>query len=220
MGFWGVVALSAAGAVACALGLPVTRSGERPSVARELVALRRPRLWNVCALTVLTTAAYMISFNYLAAVLAEVTRVSEMWVPAVLALFGVGAFAGLSIGGRISDRRPHRALGAGAAGIAVLSVVLAVFADRAVVVVPVAFLLGVAAFVLNPALYGRVFTLAADAPTLAGATTVSAFQLGISVTPAFAAAALTSGAPVTTVSWIGAGLALLTLPLIALDRAP
>ncbi|MFI9812372.1 MFS transporter [Saccharothrix variisporea] len=217
-GFWGVVALTAAGAVACAVGLPAMRSGVRPSVARELVVMRRPRLWNVFAMTMLSTAAYMISVNYLAAILAEVTRLPEVWVPAVLALFGVGAFAGLAVGGRISDRRPHRALVAGGAGIAVLSVVLAVFADRAVVVVPVAFLLGITAFVLNPALYGRVFALAADAPTLAGATTVSAFQLGISLTPVLAAAALTSGAPVTAVSWIGAGLAVLTLPLIALDR--
>ncbi|NUT93171.1 MAG: MFS transporter [Saccharothrix sp.] len=217
-GFWGVVALTAAGAVACAIGLPATRSGVRPSVARELATLREPRLWNVYAMTVLSTAAYMISVNYLAAILADVTRVPGAWVPAVLALFGVGAFAGLSIGGRVADRRPHRALAVGAVGIAVLSVVPAVFADHAVVVVPAVFLLGIAAFVLNPALYGRVFTLAAAAPTLAGATTVSAFQLGISLTPVLAAAALTAGAPVTAVSWIGAGLALLTLPLIALDR--
>ncbi|XVV05044.1 MFS transporter [Actinosynnema sp. CA-248983] len=217
-GFWGVVALTAAGAVACALGLPATRSATKPSVARELGTMRKPRLWNVYAITVLSTAAYMISFNYLSAILADVTGVPGVWVPAVLALFGVGAFAGLSIGGRIADRRPHRALTVGAVGIAALSSVLAVFPGVPEVVVPTVFLLGVAAFVLNPALYGRVFAIAADAPTLAGATTVSAFQLGISLTPAFAAAALTSGAPVTTVSWIGAGAAVLTLPLIALDR--
>ncbi|CAL9620712.1 Inner membrane transport protein YdhP [Actinosynnema sp. ALI-1.44] len=217
-GFWGVVALTAAGAAACALGLPGTGPAERPSVARELVTMRKPRLWNVYAVTILSTAAYMITFNYLSAVLAEVTRVPGAWVPAVLALFGVGAFAGLSIGGRVADRRPHRALAVGAVGVAALSVVLAVVPDRAWVVVPAVFLLGVAAFVLNPALYGRVFAIAADAPTLAGATTVSAFQLGISLTPALAALALAGGAPVPAVSWIGAALALLTLPLVALDR--
>lgn len=159
----------------------------------------------------------MISFNYLSAVLTDVTGVPGGWVPAVLAPFGVGAFAGLSISGRIADRRPVRALTAGAVGIAFLSATLAVFPGAPEVVVPTVFLLGIAAFALNPALCGRVFTIAADAPTLAGATTVSAFQLGISLTPAFAAA-LASGAQVTTVSWIGAALALLTLPLIALDR--
>jgi DHA1 family chloramphenicol resistance protein-like MFS transporter len=160
----------------------------------------------------------MVSFNYLAAVLTDVTRVQRVWIPVVLALFGVGALVGLSIGGRVSDRRPHHALLAGAFGIAGLSTLLATLADHPWLVVPVVFLLGIPAFVLNPAIYGRVFTVAADAPTLAGATTVSAFQLGISLTPALAAAALTTNAPITTVSWIGTVLALATLPLILLDR--
>jgi DHA1 family chloramphenicol resistance protein-like MFS transporter len=217
-GFWAVVVLTVASMIACALRLPATTSTAEPSVRRELSTLRTPRLWNIYAVTILTTAAYMISFNYLAAVLADVTRIPDLWIPAVLALFGIGAFAGLSVGGRISDRRPHRSLLVGAVGIAVLSVLLTTLAGHAVAVVPIVFLLGIAAFVLNPAIYGRVFAIAADAPTLAGATTVSAFQLGISLTPAFAAVAFGLDAPVTAVSWIGAALALAAVPLILLDR--
>jgi DHA1 family chloramphenicol resistance protein-like MFS transporter len=217
-GFWGVVALTLAGTVACALGLPATSSAAKPSVRRELTTMRERRLWGVYAITILSTAAYMISFNYLAAVLAEITHIPHVWIPAILALFGIGAFVGLSIGGRIADRRPHHALLIGAIGIAVLSALLAVLADHPWAVVPIVFLLGIAAFVLNPAIYGRVFTIAAGAPTLAGATTVSAFQLGISLTPVFAAAALDLDAPVTAVSWIGTTLALVTIPLILLDR--
>jgi DHA1 family chloramphenicol resistance protein-like MFS transporter len=217
-GFWAVVILTLVSTIACALGVPATRSTAKPSLRRELTTMRKPRLRAVYAITILSTAAYMVSFNYLAAVLSDVTRIPEVWIPAVLALFGVGAFVGLSIGGRISDRRPHHALLIGAIGIAVLSALLAALADHPWIFVPIVFLLGIAAFVLNPALYGRVFTIAADAPTLAGATTVSAFQLGISLTPAFAAAALNLNAPVTSVSWIGAALALVTIPLILLDR--
>ncbi|GAA3186097.1 MFS transporter [Nonomuraea roseoviolacea] len=222
-GFWGVVALTAAGIVGCLAGLPATPVGAdrtaRPSVARELATMRRPLLWGIYAITILTTAAYMITFNYLAAMLAGITAVPEVWIPAILALFGVGAFAGLSIGGRVSDRRPHLALLTGAPAIAVLSVVLAVVMGQVWAVVPAVFLLGVAAFVLNPALYGRVFAIAADAPTLAGATTVSAFQLGISITPVVAAVSLTQGASLTSVCLIGAGLAVLAVPFILLDRA-
>lgn len=216
-GFWAVVVLTVLSTIACALGLPATTATAEPSLRRELTTMRSPRLWGVYAVTILTTAAYMISFNYLAAVLADVTHVSELWIPAVLALFGFGAFVGLSVGGRISDRRPHHALLIGAIGIAVLSVLLTTLADHASAVVPIVFLLGIAAFLLNPAIYGRVFAIAADAPTLAGATTVSAFQLGISLTPVFAGAALGLDAPVTSVSWIGAVLALVAIPLILLD---
>ncbi|MEV4363207.1 MFS transporter [Nonomuraea sp. NPDC049625] len=218
-GFWAVVALTAAGIIGCLLGLPATAPDtRRPSVSRELATMRKPMLWSMYAITILTTAAYMITFNYLSAMLAEITAVPEVWIPAILALFGVGAFVGLSIGGRVSDRRPHLALLTGTAAIVILSVVMAVVVQQVWAVVPTVFLIGVAAFVLNPAVYGRVFAIAAGAPTLAGATTVSAFQLGISITPVFAAASLTRGAALTSVCLIGAGLAATAVPFILLDR--
>ncbi|WP_246249724.1 MFS transporter [Actinomadura litoris] len=218
-GFWGVVALTAVGAALTLMTLPATSAGTEPSVRRELRTMRRPRLWVVFAATILSTASYMITFNYLAVLLTDVTGLPEVWVPAVLTLFGVGAFAGLSIGGRISDRRPSHALLAGAVGILVCSALLGALAGRAVAAVPLVLLLGVAGFVLNPAIYGRVFGIASEAPTLAGATTVSAFQLGISLVPAFAGAALDAGASITSVTWIGAGLAAATALTALLDRA-
>ncbi|TYB48158.1 MFS transporter [Actinomadura chibensis] len=217
-GFWGVVALTALGAVLTLLAVPDTSADGAPSVRRELRTLKRPRLWVVYAATVLSTAAYMITFNYLAPFLTGVTGVPGVWVPVVLALFGVGAFVGLSVGGRIADRRPTRALLAGALGTAGGSVLLALLARHALAVVPLVLLLGIAGFVLNPAIYGRVFAIASAAPTLAGAATVSAFQLGISLVPALAGAALTAGAAITSVSWIGAALAACVVPAVLLDR--
>ncbi|MGW0484789.1 MFS transporter [Nonomuraea sp. NPDC003214] len=217
-GFWLVVALTAAGALAALVAMPATSAGVEPSVRRELRTLRRPQLWTVLAATILSTAAYMISFNYLAALLTGVTGLPGVWVPAVLALFGIGAFAGLSAGGRIADRRPFHALLTGAIGILVVSVLLALLARYALAVVPLVLLLGIAGFVLNPAIYARVFAIASAAPTLAGATTVSAFQLGISLVPVLAGAALNTGAGLTAVPWIGAALAAALIPLILLDR--
>ncbi|MEY7971719.1 MFS transporter [Saccharomonospora xinjiangensis] len=218
-GFWLVVALTLEGAVAVAVAMPRTAAGADSDVRREVRAMRRPRLWLVYAATLLSTASYMITFNYLAEILTGVTGVPEMWIAAVLVLFGVGAYVGLAIGGRIADRRPHHALIVGSLGIAGCSVSIALLAEHAIAVVALVLLLGVAGFVLNPAVYGRVFTIAADAPTLAGATTVSAFQLGISVVPLLAGAALSAGAPSTAVAWIGAGLAALTVPVVLAERA-
>ncbi|OII61251.1 chemotaxis protein [Streptomyces sp. CC53] len=217
-GFWAVVALTAVGAVLTLVAVPATRAAEEPSVRRELRTMRQPQLWVVYAATLLSTAAYMITYNYLAAFLTDVTGVPAVWVPGILVLFGVGAFVGLSIGGRIADGRPHHALLIGAAGILVTSVLLAVLAGHPVAVVPLVLLLGVAGFVLNPAIYGRVFTVAAQAPTLAGATAVSMFQLGISIVPVLAGIALGAGAGLTSVAWLGAGLAALTVPVVLLDR--
>ncbi|WP_243697262.1 MFS transporter [Aeromicrobium phragmitis] len=218
-GFWMVVALVILGTIATAIQLPRTAvTGLQPSLGRELAVLKQPPLWWVWAACLLSTAAYMITFNYLSALLTEVTDVPVVWVPGVLVLFGVGAFIGLSIGGRISDEHPSRALLIGAIGIAVCSVLIAILASYAVAIVPLAFILGVVGFVLNPAVYGRTFAIAGNALTLAGATTVSMFQLGISLTPALAGLALNSGAPITAVAWIGASLAVLCLIPIFKDR--
>lgn len=217
-GFWAVVALTVVGALSTAVAVPATRAAQEPSVRRELRTMRQPQLWVVYAATLLSTAAYMISYNYLAAFLTDITGVRAVWVPAILVLFGIGAFVGLSIGGRISDGRPHHALLTGAGGILAASVLLALLADHAVAVVPLVLVLGVAGFVLNPAIYGRVFTVAAGAPTLAGATAVSMFQLGISLVPVVAGVALGAGAGLTAIPWLGAGLAVLTVPVVLIDR--
>jgi DHA1 family chloramphenicol resistance protein-like MFS transporter len=217
-GFWAVVVLTAVGAIATLVAVPATSADTEPSVRRELRTIGRPQLWVVYAVTLLSTAAYMISYNYLAAFLTEVTVIPAVWVPPILTLFGIGAFVGLSVGGRSADGHPFRALLGGAIGIAASSVLLAVLAGQAAAVVALVMLLGIAGFVLNPAIYGRVFTIASDAPTLAGATAVSAFQLGISLVPLFAGAALGLGAGVAFIPWIGAGLALFTIPAVLLDR--
>ncbi|MCT2591522.1 MFS transporter [Streptomyces sp. N2-109] len=218
-GFWLVVALTLAAATTVAAAMPRTTAGQDPSIKRELRMMRQPRLWLVYAATLLSTAAYMITFNYLAELLDSVTGIPDTWTPVVLMLFGVGAYVGLAIGGRMSDRRPHEALLAGSAGIIVCSVLIAALAEHALAIVPLVLLLGVAGFVLNPAIYSRVFTLASDAPTLAGATTVSAVQLGISIVPLIAGIALNADAPITTVAWIGAVLAAITIPVVLCERA-
>lgn len=130
----------------------------------------------------------------------------------------VGAFIGLAIGGRIADRHPTRALVAGSVGILCSSALLAMLASHAVASVVLVLLLGIFGFVLNPAIYGRVFSIAGDAPTLAGAGTVSAIQLGISIVPALAGIAFDAGAGLTSVAWIGAALAALTLAIALGDH--
>lgn len=217
-GFWAVATLTVIGTILTLAGVPATRSAGEPEVRREIRAMKQPRLFAVYAATLLSTAAYMISYNYLAPLLTDVTELPSVWVPGVLTLFGIGAFAGLSVGGRIADRRPFHALLSGAVGIAVFSVLLALLADNSVATIILVLLLGIAGFTLNPAIYGRVFTLTADAPTLAGSTTVSMFQLGISLVPVFAGIALSEGAGLTAIPWIGAGLAVLSIPAIFFDK--
>lgn len=219
-GFWAVVAATTVAAIAILLVLPARIGGNMPApdTAGELRAMKRPVLWVAYATTAATTAAYMGTFSYMGALLLNVSGLPLGWLPAVLSLFGLGAFLGLSIGGRTADRHPFSTLCLGIAGLILVSAAIALFASHMVAVVVLVFLLGVAGFLLNPAVWGRVYVIAPDAPTLAGATNSSAFQLGLTAAPLLAGLPISYGYNLASVGWIGAGLGVLALVLAFLDR--
>ncbi|MEU5896939.1 Cmx/CmrA family chloramphenicol efflux MFS transporter [Streptomyces venezuelae] len=206
--FWAVAAATAVSAVCTLLAVPGGRDeSERPSVGAELRAMARPQLWLSYAVTAFAFGAVIVTFSYLAALLTEVTGVPEGWVPAVLALFGVGGMAGIVIGGRTGQMRPLGTLGAGLGALAVFSALLALTAHVTAVVITLVFLLGLAGYVTNPALQSRVFALAPGAPTLVGATNTAAFNVGNTVAPLLGGLAIDAGHGYASVAWVGAALA-------------
>lgn len=217
--FWAVAGLSALAAI----GVLATIPGGRPEtattarVADELRALVSPRLWLAFATTSLTTAALLASFSYLSAMLVDTTGLPAAWVPAVLALYGVGSMIGITIGGRTADTRPFPTLYAGVTGLVVVSAALALAAAVPVPAIVLILLLGAFGFATNPALNTRVFTLAKDAPTLAAAMNVSSFNVGITVGPWLGGLAIGAGAGYPSVAWIGAALGLVALGVVALS---
>ncbi|YCK36202.1 Cmx/CmrA family chloramphenicol efflux MFS transporter [Actinomadura sp. ATCC 39365] len=220
--FWAVAALSAL----AALGVLATIPGGRPEresapgVAEQLRSMLSPRLWLAFATTALATGGLLVSFSYLSAMLVDTTGLRAAWVPAVLALYGVGAVIGITIGGRTADTRPFATLYAGIAGLVVTSVLLALAAPVAVLAVPLVLLLGGFGFATNPTLNTRVFALAKDAPTMAAAMNVCAFNVGITVGPWLGGLAIGAGAGYPSVGWIGAVLGVAALGVVALSARP
>ncbi|MEU5862645.1 Cmx/CmrA family chloramphenicol efflux MFS transporter [Nonomuraea sp. NPDC047529] len=217
--FWAVAALSALAAVGVLATIPGGRPEQEnaPRIADELRSTLNPRLWIALATTSLATGALLVSFSYLSAMLVDTTGMEAAWVPAVLALYGVGATIGITIGGRTADARPFPTLYAGIAGLVVTSVLLALAAPVAVLAVPLIVLLGAFGFATNPTLNTRAFTLAKDAPTMAAAMNVSAFNVGITVGPWLGGLAIGAGAGYPSVGWIGAVLGVAALGTVALS---
>lgn len=218
-GFWAVIAVTVISAVAVLLALPkhTARDAKDPDLVTELRAMKRPALWVAYATTMFTTAAYMGTFGYIAALLMEVSGLSAEWLPAVLILFGVGAFIGLTIGGRTADAQPRGTLVAGIIGLIVSSAIIASFSASVWATVAMVFMLGLAGFLLNPAVWGRVYVLAPDAPMLAGATNASAFQAGLTLAPLLAGIPISLGYGVASVAWVGVIIAVVSLLLAGLD---
>ncbi|GAA0389345.1 Cmx/CmrA family chloramphenicol efflux MFS transporter [Streptomyces luteireticuli] len=218
-GFWAVAALTALTAIVVRFTLPGAddNQGAPRELSNELRAMARPRLWVAYGSTLLTTGAYMVSFSYMGSLLTDTGGLSDSWVPAVLALFGIGAFVGLTIGGRTSDRHPFPTLYVGVIGTIVISVALALLADHLAVTIPLVFLLGLTGFLVNPAVLARVFSIAGDAPTLAGATNVSAFQLGITIAPLLGGLTIGADFGLASVGWVGAAFAVASLVTVLTD---
>ncbi|WP_069886050.1 Cmx/CmrA family chloramphenicol efflux MFS transporter [Streptomyces luteocolor] len=206
--FWAVAAAAMVSLLCTLLVVPGGRAaGESPSVRAELRGMARPQLWLSYAVTAFAFGAVVVTFSYLAALLTDVSGVPEGWVPAILALFGVGGLAGIVIGGRTGQSRPLGTLGLGLGALAVFSALLALTAQVTAVVIVLVFLLGLVGYVTNPALQSRVFTLAPGAPTLVGATNTAAFNVGNTVAPMLGGLAIDAGYGYASVAWVGAALA-------------
>ncbi|MGF6881961.1 DHA1 family chloramphenicol resistance protein-like MFS transporter [Nocardia sp. GAS34] len=167
--FWAVAMLSVIAMVGVALCVPGERPGEVSAIRKELRASATAPVLLLYGTIALSTAALLVTFGYLGALLTETTRLPAVWVPVVLGLYGLGSLGGIVVGGRTADAHPMRSLVVGVAGVSVTSVLLALAAHPAVAVDVLVFLLGAFGFGTNPTLNSRVFALAPAAANLGAA---------------------------------------------------
>lgn len=205
--FWAVAAASGLALVGVVVLVPrIARPAEQPVLRRELVIYRDRQVWLAVAVVALAAGGVFCAFSYLAPLLTDVAGLDESWVPAVLALFGVGALIGTAIGGRVTDGRLFTVLFSGIAASTVFLTALALCSATAAAAIVLAFLLGVSAFYTGPALNARVFEVATAAPTLAGATATASFNLGNTAGPWLGGTVIDAGLGYASAAWAGAAL--------------
>ncbi|HZX08296.1 Cmx/CmrA family chloramphenicol efflux MFS transporter, partial [Kribbella sp.] len=152
--FWTVAGLCVLAMAGVVTTVPAGRPdpATAPRLREELRALRNTRLWLAFATTALLTATILIVFSYLAPLLTTTIHLPSSAVPGVLALYGLGSFIGITVGGRFADALPFRTLFISITGLVTLSAVLALTAHVAVVAIVVIVFLGGFGFAANPAL--------------------------------------------------------------------
>ncbi|NGO15312.1 MFS transporter [Streptomyces sp. HC44] len=210
--FWAVVVLSVPALFAILRSVP---SGV-PDVAgvgvlQEVRVLREPRLQLALFLGALVNGGTFCTFTYLAPVVTSVTGLGTAWVPVVLALFGLGSFVGVSVGGRIADARPVPVLVVGGVALLVGWVAFALAAGNAVAAVVLAFVQGALAFGVGSTLISQALYAAADAPTLAGGFATAAFNVGAALGPWVGGLVIGAGFGYRSPLWVSAGLVGLAL---------
>ncbi|MFD3474369.1 Cmx/CmrA family chloramphenicol efflux MFS transporter [Streptomyces sp. NPDC058695] len=205
--FWAVGAASAIALVGVVTLIPrIPLPAQRPQPRRELAIYRDRQVWLSITVTALAAGGVFCAFSYLSPLLTDVAGLDEGWVPTVLALFGVGALVGTTVGGRVADAHLFGVLLSGIAASTVFLVALALLGGFAVAAVALSFLMGFSAFYTAPALNARMFNVAGAAPTLAGATTTAAFNLGNTGGPWLGGTVIDAGLGYPATAWAGAAM--------------
>ncbi|MEU6893994.1 Cmx/CmrA family chloramphenicol efflux MFS transporter [Streptomyces sp. NPDC046557] len=215
--FWAVGAASAVALVGILALIPrIPLPAEKPRLRGELRIYRDRQVWLSVGVTSLAAGGVFCSFSYLSPLLTDVAGLDAGWVPWVLGLFGVGALVGTTVGGRVADAHLFGVLLWGIAASTVFLVALALLASFAVAAVALSFLIGVSAFFTAPALNARLFNVAGAAPTLAGATTTAAFNLGNTGGPWLGGTVIDADFGFAATAWAGAAMTVPALALTAL----
>ena len=206
--FWAVALISLPAVFAVLRSVPdtVQATGDpdeaRPKARCQLRALRSPRLLVVLLLAALVNAATFCTFTYLTPLITNVSGFSEDWVPAMLALFGLGSFAGVTIGGRLSDTRPMRVLIPG--GVALLAgwALLTAMAGSPAVTLLLIFVQGTLSFAVGSTLIAQVLYAATQAPSLGGSFATAALNVGAAAGPAIGGATIAAGLGYRSPLWL------------------
>ncbi|MFF4197253.1 Cmx/CmrA family chloramphenicol efflux MFS transporter [Nonomuraea sp. NPDC001831] len=220
--FWAVALVSLPAVLAVVRSVPAGgQESTRPRARQELRALREPRLLVALALGALVNAATFCTFTYLSPLVTEVSGVSDGWVPVLLALFGLGSFAGVTAAGRLSDARPALVLVAGGLALPAGWALFAVAADVPAAAFVLVFVQGALSFAVGSTLIARVLYAAAAAPSLGGSFATAALNVGATAGPAIGGAAIAAGLGYRSALWVSALLVVVALAVAAVvHRSP
>ncbi|WP_034158018.1 MFS transporter [Sphingomonas sp. ERG5] len=216
--FFGIAGLGVIAMIALWFAVPYAKVTESADMRAELRVLRRPQVLTALALTVIGSGAMFTVFTYIAPILREETHASVAFITAMLAVYGIGLTVGNWLGGRYADRSIDGTL---LVVLSALTALLLLFAVTMHWPIPAAlsiFAWGVATFALVPPLQMRVMAAASDAPNLASAMNIGAFNLGNALGAAIGGAVISVGLGYVAVSIAGALVAGLALILAIATR--
>ncbi|WP_078871517.1 MFS transporter [Streptomyces caatingaensis] len=216
--FWAIGLLTAAAAVATAVGVPgLGRSEGGGDVRRELTVFRNPRLWLVLSTSTLIIGATFAAFSYFHPVLTEVTGFGTGAVAPLLIAYGAATVVGNTVVARLADRHTLPVL---ACGLALNLAFLTGFALLAHLAVPaVACMLGIGlvGVTMNPAMIVRV-QRTANARPLVNTVHSSFITFGIIIGSSAGGLAV-DRTGLRGPLWIGAAMAALGLLTLVPDLA-
>lgn len=205
--FWAMFVLGVVAIAAMAALLPRgTGSSTVPAgLRREVRVLGRQQVWTCLIIMLMLMLCQFVPYTYIAPLLQEVTGLDAATVPWVLLLNGLGATAGVFIGGRLAARHLMPSLIALLALQAVVLVAIYLASPYPVPMVAALTLWGGINFAIGTPIQTRILAWTADAPNLASSLIPSGFNVGIAIAASVGAMMLSAGLPYRSLPLVGVG---------------
>lgn len=211
-----VTLVFALSAVCIAFFVPGHPGDPGRTLRSELGVFRSSQVWLTLGVGAIGFGGFFAVYSYIAPLVTEVAGAPAWAVPLTLVVVGVGMTVGNLAGGVLADRDLRRTLLVGLAAMALVLVLMAMFAASIVMVVVLALLVGAVSSVLSPAIQTRLMDVAGDNQSIAAALNHSALNIGNSLGAFLGGAAISLGFGFAAPEWVGAALALLGLGIAVL----
>lgn len=214
-----VAVLSGLALLAIRQWLPRSEALNGTPIIQELSALRQGSVWGVMAVATAGIASLFAVYTFIGPIVTDAAYLAPSLIPVALAIFGLGMTAGNSVGGSMADRYPMRGIVLGFGVALAMLATIATAGQSPWVLFPALFVLGAGLMASLPTLQVRLTRLAPQAPSLMGAMTLAACNLGNAIGAWGGSASIDAGYGLLSAGWAGfamtlAGLVLFGLTLI------
>ncbi|MFE6764287.1 MFS transporter [Streptomyces sp. NPDC057689] len=217
--FYVVAALGVLGLLGVARLVPEQPRADGVRLRQEIAAFRNVQVLLAMAMTVLGFGGVFAAITYITPMMTEIAGFSTSAVTWLLVLFGLGMVGGNLAGGRFADRRPTLLLRVSLGGLALVLALFTLTAHNKIAAAVTLVLIGAFGFATVPPLQKRVLDQAVDAPTLASAMNIGAFNLGNALSAWLGGIVIGAGLGYTAPNWVGAALAASALVLALVSSA-
>lgn len=210
-----VAVVFAAATVCIALFVPKHAGDAGRTMRAELGVFRYGQVWFALGIGAIGFGGFFAVYSYIAPLVTERAGAPQWAVPVVLVLVGVGMTIGNLLGGRLADLDLRRTLLLGMTALALVLALLAVLSFQIVLLAALAFAVGLVSAALSPAIQTRLMDVAGDNQSIAAALNHSALNIGNSLGAFLGGTVIAAGWGFAAPSWVGAGLAVIGLGIVA-----
>ena len=215
--YWAVTVLGLLTVAMVALFVPRADADPGATGRRELGAFARPQVWLTLLVGAVGFGGMFAMYSYIAPTVTDVTGLSSSAIPLFLLAFGLGGVLGTMLGGVLADWSIFRSL---IASSVAMGLSLALFTVTAKAVVPgllTVFTIATVGSVLVVNLQMRLMQVAGDAQTLGAAMNHASLNAANALGAWLGGLVIAAGLGYSAPSWVGAGLSLAGLLVLAVS---